>query len=106
MLIMRLTFALEAVEGRGEQQAVGHVRWSGTAGDARLLEASLHPLGQPAQITVTIQGVGTQSPGEQQNIRVMHLVVTDGSARVYGTGRHVYITTVYKHALVWRAHNQ
>ena len=78
--VLLLTFALEAVERCGEQQAVGHVRGSGTAGDARLLEASLHPLRQPAQVTVTIQGVGTQSPGGQQNTGIIHLVVTYSSA--------------------------
>lgn len=48
------TFALEAIEGGGKQQSVSHVGWSSAAGDARLFKASLHPLRQPAQLTVTV----------------------------------------------------
>ncbi len=55
----RLTLALELTERGGKQQSVHHVRWSSAAGDARLFKPSLHPLRQPAQLTVTVQGVRT-----------------------------------------------
>lgn len=38
------TCAGELLGGRGEQQFVGHVAGPGTAGDARLLVATLHPV--------------------------------------------------------------
>ncbi len=55
----RLTLALELIERGGEQQSVRHVWRSRAAGDARLFIPSLHPLRQPAQLTVTVQGVRT-----------------------------------------------
>lgn len=55
------TFTLESVEWRGEQEPVSHVRRSRTTSNARLFEASLDPLREPAQVTVTEQGVGTKS---------------------------------------------
>lgn len=35
-----------------------------------LFKSSLHPLGQPAQVTVTVQGVGAQSTNERRAITV------------------------------------
>lgn len=59
------TFALEPVGGGGEQQSVGHGLGAAAAGDARLLVARLHPLGQPAQAAVAVQRVGAQRPRRQ-----------------------------------------
>lgn len=61
------TLALELTERGGKQQAVCHVGWSSAAGDARLFKPSLHPLRQPAQLAVTVQGVRTQSPGSHKH---------------------------------------
>lgn len=65
------TFALEVVWGCGEQQPVHHGFGAAAAGDPGLLVARLHPLGEPAQVAVTVQGVGAQSPrGAKQLARV------------------------------------
>lgn len=36
----------------------------------RLFKSSFHPLGQPAQVTVTVQGVGSQSTRDRRTIAV------------------------------------
>lgn len=58
-----LTLAFELLGRCGKQKFALHVRGSGTAGNARLLVASLHPAGQPSEAAVTIQGVGTNGSG-------------------------------------------
>lgn len=60
------TCAGELLGRRGEQQFVGHVTGPGTAGNARLLVAALHPVWQPLHVAVTVQRVGTQSPASQK----------------------------------------
>lgn len=64
MLVLKaraFTCACELLGRRGEQQLVGHVTRPGTAGDARLLVAALHPVGQPLHVAVAVQRVGPQS---------------------------------------------
>ena len=61
------TCACELLGRHGEQQLVGHVARPGTAGDARLLIAALHPVGQPLHVAVAVQRVGPQSAAVQEN---------------------------------------
>lgn len=61
LVLKAFTCACELLGRRGEQQLVGHVTRPGTAGDARLLVATLHPVGQPLHVAVAVQGVGPQS---------------------------------------------
>ena len=56
------TCAGELLGRRGQQQFPLHVIGASTAGDARLLVPTLHPVRQPLHVTVTVQGVGTQRP--------------------------------------------
>ena len=57
-----LTVALKLLGWRGEQQLPFQFLWTGTAGDAGLLVARLHPVRQPAQATVAVQRVGSDGP--------------------------------------------
>ena len=62
--------ALKLLGRCGEQQLALHARRSSTAGDAWLLVARLHPVRQPEQTAVTVQGVGTNSPeGEGSEVK-------------------------------------
>ena len=69
-----LTLAFKLPGRRGKEQFAFHVRGPGTAGNARFLVACLHPAGQPAQVAVTVQGVGTNGPGlerrEEQTLQL------------------------------------
>lgn len=66
------TFALEVVGGCGEQQPVHHGFGAAAARDAGLLVARLDPFGEPAQVAVTVQGVGAQGPrGAKQLAQVI-----------------------------------
>lgn len=60
-----LTLAFKLLGRRGEEQLALHVWGPGTAGNARLLVACLHPAGQPAEVAVTVQRVGTNGPGSE-----------------------------------------
>lgn len=60
------TCAGELLGRRGEQQFVSHVTGPGTAGNARLLVAALHPVWQPLHVAVAVQRVCTQSPASQK----------------------------------------
>jgi len=59
-IIAHPTFALKDGGRSGQQQFVLHARRLSTASDAWLHVVSLNPLSQPAQTTVTVQGVGAQ----------------------------------------------
>lgn len=58
-----LTLAFKLLGRRGEEQFAFHVQRPSATGNARFLVACLHPAGQPAQVAVTVQGVGTDGPG-------------------------------------------
>lgn len=60
------TCARKLLWWRGEQQFVGHVTRTCTAGYARLLVAALYPVWQPLHVAVTVQGVGTESPATRK----------------------------------------
>lgn len=64
-----LTCALKLLCRRGEQQLALHAQWASATGDAGLFVASLHPVRQPAQATVAVQGVGTDGPDKTQKTR-------------------------------------
>lgn len=59
------TATLEAVGRGGEQQLALHASWAGTPGDPGLLVAALHPVREPEEATVAVQGVGADRPGNQ-----------------------------------------
>lgn len=40
----------------------------------RLFKSSLHPLGEPAQVTVTVQGVGTESANGRRVMAVRTMI--------------------------------
>lgn len=44
MIVTVFTCARELLGRRGKQQFIGHIPGPGTAGDARLLVAALHPV--------------------------------------------------------------
>lgn len=54
-----LTHTLEVFSRCGEQQLALHAAGAGTAGDAGLLIAALHPVRQPEQAAVAVQRVGS-----------------------------------------------
>lgn len=58
-----LTLAFKLLGRCGEQQFALHLWGSSTAGNARFLVASLHPAGEPSEVAVAVQGVGTNGPG-------------------------------------------
>lgn len=72
-----LTLAFKFLGRCGEQQFALHLWGSSTAGDARFLVASLYPAGEPSEVTVAVQGVGTDGPGtgsrEKQAFRFQRL---------------------------------
>lgn len=57
-----LTCTFKLLGRCGEQQFALHSLGTSTAGNAGLFVASLHPVRQPAQTAVTVQGVGTNRP--------------------------------------------
>lgn len=61
----RLTLAFKLLGRSGKEQLALHVWGPSTAGDAWFLVARLHPAGQPAEVAVTVQGVGTDGPGQR-----------------------------------------
>lgn len=60
------TCAGELLGRCGEQQFVSHITRPGTACNAGLLVAALHPVWQPLHVAVAVQRVGTQSPATQE----------------------------------------
>lgn len=63
------TCAGELLRRCGEQKFVSHITGPSTAGNARLLVATLHPVWQPLHVAVTVQWVGTQSPAMRRERR-------------------------------------
>lgn len=69
-----LTLAFKLLGRRGEEQFAFHVWGPSAAGNAWFLVARLHPAGQPAQVAVTVQGVGTDGPGlDSREEQTLHL---------------------------------
>lgn len=62
---LAVTCAGELLWRRREQQFVGHVTRTRTAGYARLLVAALYPVWQPLHVAVTVQRVGPESPASR-----------------------------------------
>lgn len=56
------TLALEVISGRSEKKLVSQQSRFGATGDARLNVVSLDPLGQPAQVTITVEWIRAKSP--------------------------------------------
>ena len=75
-----LTQTLKLVGGRGEQQLALHAAGAGAAGDARLLVAALHPVGEPEQAAVAVQRVGSDRP-EGSRKRSQGSEVTGGEGK-------------------------
>lgn len=67
----QLTCAFKLLCRRGEQQFALHAVRAGTAGDAGLFVAGLHPVGQPSQAAITVQRVGADGPDETQKTSVL-----------------------------------
>lgn len=64
-LVAALTLAFKLLGRCGEEQLALHVQGPSAAGNARFLVASLHPAGEPAEVAVTVQGIGTNGPGAE-----------------------------------------
>lgn len=64
--VWQLTCAFKLLCRRGEQQFTLHAVRAGTAGDAGLFVAGLHPVGQPSQAAVTVQRIGADGPDGTQ----------------------------------------
>lgn len=58
-----LTLAFKFLGRCCKQKFAFHVWGSSTAGNAWFLVASLHPAGEPSEVAVAVQGVGTNGPG-------------------------------------------
>lgn len=58
-----LTLAFKLLGRSGKQKLALHVWGSSTAGNAGFLVAGLHPAGEPSEVAVAVQGVGTNGPG-------------------------------------------
>lgn len=60
-----LTLAFKLLGRCGKEQFALHVWGPSTASNAWFLIACLHPARQPAEVAVTVQGVGTDGPGSE-----------------------------------------
>lgn len=84
--LMHLTLALKPLGRGGEQQFSLHAVRSSAACDARLLVASLHPVGEPAQAAVAVQRVRTNRPEFKQMLildRCIRRHVSEQNLSVY-----------------------
>lgn len=90
-----LTLAFKLLGRRGKEQLALHIWGPSTAGNTWLLVACLHPAGQPAEVAVTVQRIGTNGPGsenrEKQALQ-LHGVLRHRAPRVQaarpGTGKN------------------
>lgn len=82
-----LTLAFKLLGRRGEEQLALHVWGPSATGNAWFLVAGLHPAGQPAEVAVAVQGVGTNGPvaesGEKRAFQ------PQGSWGAQGAGRYI-----------------
>lgn len=69
-----LTCTFKLLCGCGEQQLALHALWASAASNAGLFVAGFHPVREPTQAAVTVQGVGTDCPGRADK-RGMSLTV-------------------------------
>lgn len=104
-LLSPLTLTLKLLGRRGEQQFSLHALRASAAGDARLLVASLHPVREPSQAAVAVQGVCTNGPvrpytaesglrghsGSALGVKACHRTTDDPQAQKGSTGISIFL---------------